>query len=318
VRERLALARRLVVRHLSAVSQTFFVYNPWVGLVGVAVLAIAAPHLAVSAIVASVIARWVAGRAGAARTLLDSGLVELNGWFLGLACGTFYKVGPGLLVALLVGGALAATLSIVLHRVLATWDVPLLVGPYVPAFWLLWCAFPAFPWMVTAELPGVPPTPASPLLLVVLGGLRGVGEIFFLPNAAVGAGLAVAASIVDRRVGPAMVAASIASVGVGYLAGSPTWQVEQGLAGFTAAMVAAAALRGFSGLGWVAVVIGVLASPFLESAALRLAGAVGLHALSVPYLGFFWTFALLRPVREAATARGGWSMGTRPRMFENG
>jgi urea transporter len=239
-------------------------------------------------------------------------------WFLGLASATFFAVGPGLAVSLLLGGSLVAALSIVMHRVLATWDVPVFIGPYVPAFWLLWSALPTFSWGTVAVLPLVAPAPASPLLLILLGGLRGIGQIFFLPNAAVGVGLAVAASIADRRLGPAMVATSVASVGIGYLAGVPGWQVEQGLTGFTAALIAAAAVRGFVGLGWAAVAITVVTSPFLEVAALRLAGAVGLHALSAAYIGLVWTFALLRPVREAGAARTGWSVGTRPRLFENG
>ena len=36
----------VVFRHLSAISETFFVYNRWVGLAGVAILAVVAPHLA--------------------------------------------------------------------------------------------------------------------------------------------------------------------------------------------------------------------------------------------------------------------------------
>jgi diaminopimelate decarboxylase len=62
-------------------------------------------------------------------------------------------------------------------------------------------------------------------------------------------GIALAASIADRRLGVAMIAASIATVAVGYLAGSQGWQVEQGLAGFTPAMVAARRCAVFA--GWV-------------------------------------------------------------------
>ena len=303
-------ARRVVVRHLAAIGQSFFVADPWVGVAAILVLSVAAPHLAVAAMAASVIARVMAGRVGAAQAFLDTGLVELNGWFLGLACATFFAVGPGLVVSLLLGGGLVALISIVMYRVLATWDVPLVIGPYVPAFWLLWSGLTTFPWAKAAVLPTVPPPPTSALLLVLLGGLRGVGQIFFLPNAAVGVALAVAASIADRRLGVAMVGASTAAVGIGYLAGTPAWQVETGLAGFTAALIAAAALRRFAGIGWAAVAITVVTIPFLEAAALRLAGAVGVHALSAPYVWLVWTFALLRrprdpglPVIEGSAAR---------------
>jgi len=313
----LGRARRLVERQLASIGQTFFVYDPWVGLVSIVVLAVATPRLAIAGTLASVLARLTAQCLGASRAFLDTGLAELNGWFLGLACATFFAVGPGLAVSLLLGGPLVAALSIVMYRVLATWDVPLVIGPYVPAFWLLWSALLTFPWTQAAALPLVPAAPASPFLLVLLGGLRGVGQIFFLPDAAVGVALAVAASLADRRLGLLMVAASVAAVGIGYLAGSPLWQVEQGLAGFTAALVAAAALRRFAGLGWAALAITVVTIPFLEAGALRLAGAVGLHALSAAYIGLIWMFALLRPVREAGAVRAGWAMGTRPRIFEN-
>jgi hypothetical protein len=41
--------------------------------------------------------------------------------------------------------------------------------------------------------------------------------------------------------------------------------------------------------------------------ALRLAAALGLQALSASYLWFVWVFARLRPVRDAAADRRGWS-----------
>jgi urea transporter len=292
------------------------------------------PHLALAGMVTSILARITAERVGAASSFLATGLVELNGWFLGLACATFFAVGPGLAAAVLLGGPLAAALSIVMQRLLATWDVPLLVGPYVPSFWLLWSALAVFPWAKQAVLPVVPVLPASlatPWLLVGLGGLRGVGQIFFLPNAGLGIALALAVSIADWRLGPAMVGASVASVAIAHVAGAPAWQVELGLAGFTPALVAVAALRGFAGLGAGSVAVAVIAAPFVESASLRLASSVGLHALSASYIALVWTFAVLRPVRTAESARAGWSAARpgpaathagsappRARIFENG
>src|SRR5215470_17445581 len=261
-------ARRVVVRHLSAIGQALFAYNPWVGLAGIVILAVAAPHLAVTGLLVSVLARLVASAVGASATFLGTGLAELNGWFLGLACGTFFAVGPG--------------------------------------------------------LPSVPPAPASPLLLVLVGGLRGVGQIFFLPNAVAGVALAVAASIADIYLGLAMIAASIAAVGVGYLAGLPLWQVETGLAGFSAALIAAAARCRFAGVGWIAVIITVVIIPFLEAAALKIAGAIGIHALSAPYVALIWIFALLRPTPSSGgtpsssggdAAGGDWPAARRPRLF---
>ena len=132
--ENFSRAGQVVVRQVAAIGQTFFVYNPWVGLIGIVVLAVAAPHLAIGGAMASVIARFTAERVGASRAFLGTGLAELNGWFIGLACATFFAVGPGLVVSLLVGGSLGAALSIVMHRVLATWGVPVRFKSAVPRF----------------------------------------------------------------------------------------------------------------------------------------------------------------------------------------
>ena len=43
---------------------------------------------------------------GAPAAFLATGLAELNGWFLGLACGTFFAVGPGLAAAILLASAI--------------------------------------------------------------------------------------------------------------------------------------------------------------------------------------------------------------------
>src|SRR5215475_4353677 len=318
VTEVLARSRRAVVRHLSAIGQALFAYNPWVGLAGIVILAVVAPHLAVTGLLLSVVARLVASAVGASPAFLATGLVELNGWFLGLACGTFFAVGPGLAAAILLGGILISPISIAMHRVLSAWDVPLVIGPYIPVFWILWSGLTATSWTRAAALPTVPPTPASPVLLVLLGGLRGVGQIFFLPNAAAGVALAAAASIADVYLGVAMIAASVASVGVGYLAGLPLWQVETGLAGFTAALVAAAARCRFAGIGWIAVVITVITIPFVEAAALKLGSALGVHALSAPYVALIWIFALLRPTPDPASSPSGdWPTFRRPRLFDS-
>jgi len=319
--ERLARARRAAAFHVAAVGQTFFVENPRVGLAAIAALAIVAPRLAASGLAVSVVARVVAARAGAPRDFLATGLVELNGWFLGLAIATLFAPGPGFAVALAAGGPLVAAAAIVMRRVFATWDVPLFVGPYLPAFWLLFAGLTAFSWAAPADLAAAAPPPAgSPAMAIALGGLRGLGEIFFVPDARLGAALAAAVTLGDRRTGITMIAASTTAVAIGHLAGAPAWQVEQGLAGFTPALVAAAALCGFAGLGWAAVAIAIVGGAFVEAGALRLAAAFGLHALSASYLWFVWVFALLRPVRDAAADRRGWSSvaPSRPRRFDDG
>jgi len=128
----------------------------------------------------------------------------------------------------------------------------------------------------------------------------------------------VAAFIADIYLGGAMIAGSVAAVGIGYLAGLPLWQVETGLAGFTAALIAAAARCRFAGIGWLAVTITVVTIPFVEAAALKLGSALGVHALSAPYVALIWIFALLRPAADPVQPHGGdWPTGRRPHLFES-
>ena len=312
LRDRLARAHRRIALHFASIAQTFFVGSARVGLVSVAMLAVGSPRLAASGLIVSVAARLCAVRFGVDQAFLETGLVELNGWFLGLCCATFFSLDVGLLVALVLAGPLVAAMSIVMHRILAAWNLPLLIVPYLLSFWLLWAGFAAVPWAHPAMLP-VPATHAAPATVIVLAGLRGVGQIFFVPNALLGAGIAVAVTLNDRRLGAAMVAASIAAVSLGYLAGAPDWQVQEGLAGFAPALVAAAALRRFVGLGRTAVVVAVVAGPFLEAGVLQASGAVGLPPLGAAYVGLVWMFALVCRMRHGAAARSAWSMG--PRLF---
>jgi urea transporter len=321
VAERLARARSAATFHVAAIGQTFFVENPRVGLAAIAVLAVAAPRLAASGLAVSVVARLVAARIGAPRDFLVTGLVELNGWFLGLALATFFPTGVAFAIALAAGGPVIAATAIVMRRLFATWDIPVFVGPYLPAFWLLFAALSSFPWGTPTDLLAAAPPPAgSPAMTIALGGLRGLGEIFFIPDARVGVALAVAVSLGDRRAGIGMILASTAAVSIGYFAGAPTWQVEQGLAGFTPALVTAAALCRFAGLGPTAVAIAIVSGAFVEAGVLRIAAGFGLFALSTSYLLFVWVFALLRPVRDAAADRRGWSStaAARPRLFDDG
>lgn len=308
--------RRLIaLRHVATIGQTFFVDHPWPGLLVLVSVAAAAPKLAVAGLLASALARCVAAACSAPEGLRQSGQIELNGWFVGLACATFYPIGPALATALALGAGLTAVVAIVLDRVLRTWALPLVIAPYVPAFWIVWSALAGLPWAATSmtTTPGLAPV-SSPGLLVLVAGLRGLGQIFFVPNAAVGLCVAVAASMRDGRVGPFMVLASTASVALGHFVGTPAWQVDQGLAGFTPALIVAGAMTGFIGGGVGVVLVTIVASPFLEAAAVRVAGALSLPALSLTYVAIVWTVALVRPVRRDACSAESTSQDS-PRNF---
>lgn len=293
-----------ISHHLAAISQAFFVHDAKVGAAAVVVMLVSSPVYALSGLVASVVARLVAVRLGANRNLVASGLLELNGWFAGLAAATFWSPSLGLLLVACLAGVLTAAAALILDRVLATWDLPLLVAPYVLAFLVLWPALSSLTdasWLSKAAWEVLPPT-SSTFELVIIGGVRGLGQIFFCPNPFVGVGLAIGVMLVDWRVGAAMVGASVAGVAAGYVYGAPLWQIEQGLFGFSAALTTAAAFKRYRGFGYGAALASIVVGPLVEMAAIKLAGALGVYALSSGYVVLIWALVLVSPTKAAASS----------------
>lgn len=301
-----------IKHHLAAISQTFFL-NHWLAGAGalVALLAFSPVH-AIAGLVASVLTRHLATRMSANQVLIKSGLLELNGWYAGIAAATLWAPSLGLIVVVCLAATLTAVAAVILERLLATWDLPLLVAPYVLAFFLLWPALSSLDgatWLSAATWETLPKA-SSTLELILISGMRGLGQIFFCPDPYLGLALAIAVSLHNWKIGLAMIAASIAGVAVGFAYGAPLWQVEQGLFGFASALTAAAALKHYKGFNYGVVAASIVIGPLVEIGAIKLANAMGVYALSGGYVAMLWAFILLSPTKAAAPT----SLWTRPSL----
>ncbi|MFO0675445.1 MAG: urea transporter [Polyangiaceae bacterium] len=293
--------RAALVLAARAPSRIVFLEDARVGALLSAVVLVASPRHALLGAVAAVAASLSARAVSASRALADSGLVPLNGLFAGLAAATFFPgVGPSLAAAVL-AGALAAPTAIALERLLAPWDLPLLVAPYLPAFALVMLGARDLPWALPVAAPVPPPLPSDVVAASIASALRGVGQIVFLPSEAVGAAFLLAVAVIRPRLALVLLAVAIPSAAWAHALRVPGWHAGGGLSVFTPVLVACAAETRFRGFRASYVPIAVLVSPLLESACIRTCGAFGLPALSLAYVVFTWCAILVPPVRAAET-----------------
>ncbi len=232
--------------------------------------------------------------------LVRAGLGELNGWFAGIAVfSCFAGTVPIILLTIAVGGLSGVGVALV-KRVLAPWDLPVLVAGYLAPVWV---AFAALGGVYGRALPEVSAlSELGPLAAWSQGALRGLGEIFFVPDARLGLVFLAALAWTFRRQALFAAGAAVLGVAVADLAGAPAWFTQQGLGAFVPALVAAAAAKRCQGFGWGLVAAAVVLGPFVEWAAISVAGRLGLPALSIGYLGFVWIAVCVKPVAHDGMA----------------
>jgi urea transporter len=306
---------------LAAVGETFFVGRWETGAAAAVVVGCVAPLAGAAGLACGLATRAVAERMGANQELLDGRAAELNGWFAGLALASIFAPSVGLAAALVAAPLVGATATIALQRVLRAWELPLMVAAYLPTVWLAWLALAGTTTAPVLPAPALDAAAAARTLLpawaegasaaqlglrATLGGLRGVGQIFFQADAGVGALLvgvvALTASVADAVW---LLGAAVAATAVGLVLGIEPWMVDQGLVAFTPALVATAARRNFRGLGVWQVGAAVLVGPLVEAATVRVAGALGGLALSTGYLALVWAMLLAAPKRRMAVVPAG-------------
>jgi urea transporter len=262
-----------------AIAQTFFAGDPRVGGLAVLALAVFQPALAVAGLGGGLVARCAA---------------------------TFFAPGPGLAVLVAATAALTVACTIACDRLLSPWQLPVLVLPYVPAFALIWLAFGGVSWATPTPL--LPLGDAGPSLVQhwVVVALRGVGQIFFLPDAVFGAALLGIVTLIHRTGGVAMFGAALAGAACAQAMGLPAWQVTQGLHGFAPALMAIAALTRFKGFGWPAAIATVVVAPVVEAGVIKLGMSLGIFGLSTTYVALAWALLLASPVQVKSEQGGSW------------
>jgi urea transporter len=136
-----------------ATGQTFFVNDARTGLAFMAVAAVSSVFAGVLGVIGALLAEAIGRALAASKALNEGGLIPLNGYFAAMAVGAFFPLGPATILLAVTAAALAAVLTIVMHRTLAIWGLPVLVMPYVIAFAAVWLICPQMSGCVAAPSP---------------------------------------------------------------------------------------------------------------------------------------------------------------------
>ncbi len=286
-----------------ATGQTFFVNDARTGLAFMAVAAVSSLFAGVIGVIGAVLAQMVGRTLSASKVLNEGGLIPLNGYFAAMAVGVFFPPDAATTALAVAAAALAAVLTIVLHRTLAIWGLPVLVMPYVMAFAAVWLMCPQLTWCAAAPYPL--PTVAWPTtwsqMLIFAGQACGAGlaELVFSRSPWIGVGVLMALALFDWQ------AAALAALGAacGTLTaialGLPTPLIAIGLYGFGAALTALALRRGTVRRGWLATVAAASATVVATAILGALGTALGLLPLAAPYVAVVWVCTLAQPLNVA-------------------
>ncbi len=283
-----------------ALAQVFFSTDVRLGRALLVIVAAFAPRAAAAGI-AGILLCLVTGRQlSQNRQIQESSLVALNGWYLGLACATFLPNARVLAMAMLGLSPVCVLLSLAMGPLLRTWDLPLVVLPYVVTVWqaqILGFYNPALAFVADSSNLA---TSVDVPVAIALGTLKSFGQIFFQESAAFSAAvLALLAVLLGRRVWLMLVAAFVATT-IAHLVLGQHWLLGSGLTGFGAALLIAASQERFVALTHRQQLLLTCIAGVLEVVAVHLAGTVHLFALSSSYIAILWLGRLISESRSSS------------------
>jgi len=305
-----------------AIGLTFFVNDARTGLAFMAVAVASSWFAGVLGVIGAILAEAVGRSLVASKSLNDSGLIPLNGYFAAMAVGAFFPVDFATITLAVAAAALAAVLTIVTHRTFAIWALPILVMPYVMAFAAVWLSCPQLSWCAPAPSPlpafAWPATLEGWLTFAGRAAGAGLAELVFSPSPWVGLGVLIALALFDWP------AAGLAALGVAcgtltaIVIGLPPPLIAIGLYGFGPALTALALRRGPLRCGWLATLIAASATAVATAILGTLGAKLGVLPLAAPYVVVVWVCTLTQSayLSEAGEAgRRASSSATPARRF---
>jgi len=316
-RSKTAVGRRRTLREMMrvrapsiarAIGQTFFVNDARTGLAFMAVAAGSSLFAGGLAVLGAILAAAVGRALTVSKPLNESGLIPLNGYFAAMAVGAFFPLDVATTALGLAAAALAAVLTIVMHRGLAIWALPVLVMPYVLAFAAVWLICPQLSWCK----PALPPLPAIAwpvtweawVIFAGTAGAAGLAELVFSSSPWIGLGVLVALALFDWPAAAVAVLGAGCGTATAIAIGLPPALISIGVYGFGAALTALALRRGTLRCGWLATVIAASATAVATAILGTLGARLGLLPLAAPYVAVVWVRTLaqsthLSEAREA-------------------
>jgi len=298
--------------HLRHLGQTFFIADARVGGLLILAVALVAPLSALGGVAGAVLARAAADRLHARQELIFAGLFEINGFFYGLCVVAFVPEPLRAILLLILGALLVAGLTIVCGRILRTWNLPVLVLPYLLAMWMVYAMRVYWP---VAFGPAVEPTVLDlqpdwldPLAYLAFGAVAGVGQVFYQYSLLVGLVIIAGVTAIRPRAGWALAWGSAVASGIALAIGASPTDVAFGYFGFNGALLAVA-LTEYRQVAALPRVIAVAILGLVTVAVAALFFRLGLISSALPYVLLVWGVGLVAPTQAAAPAQATSSSG---------
>lgn len=299
---------RFLEHVLRGSGQVVFMDNPYTGLLNFIAFGWGAWaggtnwSVAIGAVVGVLVATATAHALAVDAAERHAGLYGFNGLLVGAAIPTFLAATPLIWAVLVLASAASTLVTRALARLLQPWGIPFLTFPFVFTTWLVLLAAYPLPGLSPAGLPeaalpaaSVADAGALPAALVVRAVLASVGQVFFVDNPVSGALFLLALALESRRAALLAALGALLAVACALLLGADRGQVVHGLWGYSAVLTAVALgavfLRpGVRTLAYAAA--GTVFTVLVQGASFSIAGALGVPALTFPFVLVTWLFLL--------------------------
>lgn len=264
------------------------------------------PAVAWGSVVGTVVGTLTAYALNAPRNTITMGLHGYNGLLVGCALPTFFAATPLLWGCLVVGAVFSTVLMMAVTRIMRTWKISAMTGPFVFTTWFFMLAAYTFSGITITGLPhpavAVRPPVADLYSLNLPEYLRacctGISQVFLINNVITGmlfvAGLAVSSiwAAVFAVLGSAL------AVAIALLLGAGTSSIVAGLFQYSAVLTAVGLGTAFYRPNRRVAVYTVLAVLFTVTAqgALNVVlNTYGIPTLTFPFVIAAWIFLLPNP-----------------------
>lgn len=297
--------KTLIVETLRGLSQVLLIENALSGLIILIALTVASFKLGLVAFLSSLIGTLVAQKGRADGDCLSKGLFGYNSVLTGLALSMFLSGSNDWIIALC-GAAAAAILTAVMMFWMWKTKIPILTAPYILLTWsILLVSYRLKFFQLSQDL--VPQSLSHWKLDIkgdinwIEGAVNGLGQVFFLNDAAAGVLLFVAVIVAGWRYALFAVLGNVAALFTAYWLGGEHTLIYEGLYGYNAILAAIAAAYVFrdkkrGGLHILSGIIAAVLTVPLTASLDTLLMPYGLPALTMPFVLTTWIILLARKV----------------------
>ncbi|WP_207004957.1 urea transporter [Trinickia mobilis] len=292
---------------LRGCGQVLLQNNPLTGLFFLAAIIWAAhvesnPGVAIGAVAATAIATGTAYLFKMDKESLRSGLYGYSATLMGIGLPTFLSSSPYLWLCLVFGAILCPIFTLVLAKILKTWQGAALTAPFVFVTWFIMLGANNFSHLHSSVLPA--PMLPHPLNASSLGGalsvtdfisagLYGASEVFLLPSMISGALILIGLAVSSGWVLGFGIIGTLLPLAVGQFLGADPSLLHAGLYSFSGVLTAVAIGHTFNQPSWrvlIYTVICVVFTVFVQGALAAILSPYGLPVLTMPFVMASWLF----------------------------